>query len=211
MTTRIIRAIFGPIDEYIGNQLPNEVRFTNTNSTFPRKDLNDRLRSKFYKMCQHELEPSAETFLWADGSYELKNGVCEWFSEQLGDNDVVFIQHPRNKTVKEELEDVEKGIASGEPYLTSRYKNENMREQYEHYKKLGFPDTLLVCGGLFLRKNSPSVNQAFDDWFLENVKWTIQDQISLPYIFWKHGLKVKIIDSQCMYGGPFHRYVGHKN
>lgn len=205
----IIRAIIGNIDKYEGHELPNEFRYTEENALRPRSDLNARLKSKYFKMCQHEIKPNAQAFIWADGSYQIYEGITEWFLQELGSADAVFIRHPFLSSAREEMEFVEKGIQNGDPYLVTRYTNERISQQYACYKELGFPDTFLVCGGLFIRKNTPKVNNAFDDWFLENVKWTIEDQISLPYIIWKHKLDIKIIDSNFMLSGPYHKYVGH--
>lgn len=160
-------------------------------------------------MCQHDIAPEATAYVWADGTYTLQEGVAEWLWMHLGEADAVFIRHPYRKTVGEEVAFLEVAMQAGDQYLLDRYAREPMRLQYTSYRESGFPDTDLFCGGLFIRRNAPKVNAAFEDWFLQNVKWSIQDQISLPYILWKHGLTVKIIDSQYMRSGPHHQYIGH--
>jgi hypothetical protein len=95
--------------------------------------------------------------------------------------------------------------------LNKRYINYDLNAQVESYLKEGFPDKDgLIEAGLFLRKNTENVNKAFDHWFIEQVKWSIQDQLSLPYILWKHKINYKIITDYTVYNGPFHKYIGHK-
>lgn len=112
----------------------------------------------------------------------------------------------------EELEDVETAIANGFEYLRVRYGDESMRAQIDAYIDEGFPidEYPLIASGMFIRRNAPHVNAAFDHWLIENFKWTIQDQLSLPYILWKHNLTFNMINGS-IWSGAFYKHTGHVN
>ena len=38
------------------------------------------------------------------------------------------------------------------------------------------------------RAKSKALEKAMADWMQEIETWTLQDQISLPYVLWKHGI-----------------------
>jgi hypothetical protein len=178
-------------------------------SDFPSK-LPSRLQSKYYKMCTHWLHPEYEAYVWIDSSFEVREGLIEWMIEQMGDADCAFFNHLHRNSIVDECNFVEHQLESGNPYLVARYTGQPMSAQVKSYLDSGFnPGFGLFGGGLFIRKNTPKVNHAFDHWYIENTKWTIQDQLSLPYILWKHDLKFKVIDKNLLYLGPFHRFINH--
>jgi hypothetical protein len=179
-------------------------------SDFPSK-LPSRLQSKYYKMCTHWLHPEYDAYVWIDSSFEVHEGLIEWMIEQMGDADCAFFSHLHRNSIVDECNFVEQQMSFGNQYLVARYAGQPMKEQVQSYLREGFnPRFGLYGGGLFIRKNTPKVNHAFDHWYIENTKWTIQDQLSLPYILWKHELKFKVIDKDLLYCGPYHLFSNHK-
>jgi hypothetical protein len=47
------------------------------------------------------------------------------------------------------------------------------------------------------------MNKIFDDWWVENVKNSFQDQISFPYVLWKNNKYPEHIIQQNMYNNQF--------
>jgi hypothetical protein len=204
----IISANFGNIDSP-KSVLKDMIVYDETIASFPTIDLNPRLRAKYFRMCSHMIYPSIPFFIWVDSSIQLKEGIIEWMKKMLGDYDAVFFKHSLRSSVVEEKNYVIQNMSNS--YLNKRYINYDLNAQVESYLKEGFPDKDgLIEAGLFLRKNTENVNKAFDHWFIEQVKWSIQDQLSLPYILWKHKINYKIITDYTVYNGPFHKYIGHK-
>lgn len=150
------------------------------------------------------MQPNYTGLIWADGVVSLQPGVVEWLIEYLGDADAAFILHPYRSSIVEEMEFVYQEMA--DEYIKVRYGKEPMRAQVQQYLQDGFvPKAVpLVAAGLFIRRNSDKVNRVFEHWYIENTKWTIQDQLSLPYIIWKHKLKVNYIPGSFWNSGPFH-------
>jgi hypothetical protein len=69
-----------------------------------------------------------------------------------------------------------------------------MREQLERYIKDGYPDNTLYECGFFIYKNNDLHCKLLDDWWEENIKYSYQDQLSLPYLLWKHNIKPTILN-----------------
>ena len=184
---------------------------------FPRHDLNPRLRAKYFRMSTHWLHPEYSAYIWADGAFQIDDPVAlrSFMVDALGSADCAFFKHPDRQTIVQESDAVIGWIAEGCDhwckYLRVRYEHEPMQAQVEAYVGEGFPmdGYPLIATGLFIRRNLPHVNAAFDHWLIENFKWTIQDQLSLPYILWKHNLSSNLINNVSIWSGPFHKHTGH--
>lgn len=142
--------------------------------------LHPRLRAKFYKlMC-----PFKGLSLFIDGSIEIVDkDIIEKLSKYLKNGWATYTHPAGRKTLTQELED---------SLRMEKYQNVPIREQVDYYLKQGFPDDfgLWACG-VMLRDGK------FEDfgskWMLENLAWTYQDQISLPYLVWKEKFKLDTI------------------
>lgn len=181
---------------------------------FPRQDVNQRLRAKYFRMSTHWLLPDYAAYIWIDAAFHISDidALQVFMVNALGSADCAFFGHPDRQTIAEELKDVETAIANGFEYLRVRYGDEPMRAQVDAYIAEGFPMDKypLIASGMFIRRNVPHVNAAFDHWLIENFKWTIQDQLSFPYILWKHNLTLNIIDGN-IWSEAFHKHTGHVN
>ena len=150
------------------NHLINHMIIYDDSSLFPYPNLTPRLKSKYFKMCTHSIH-SSSFFIWSDTSIILKEGIIDWLINRLGGFDALFFKH-------------------SEEFI-------NNPEQVKDYLDNGFDDQIgLIDCGLFIRRNKPNVNNAFNEWFIEQVKWSMQDQLSLPYILWKHQIQFKLIE-----------------
>lgn len=69
-----------------------------------------------------------------------------------------------------------------------KYINQPLREQVEFYRSQGYPEhNGLMATGLIARDmRNPNLRKINDDWWRENVRWSYQDQLSLPYVLWKN-------------------------
>ena len=97
----IISANFGNIDTP-KSIVKDMIVYDDTSALFPTKDLNPRLRAKYFRMCSHMIYPSIPFFIWVDSSIQLKEGIIEWMKNMLGDYDAVFFKHSLRSSVVEE-------------------------------------------------------------------------------------------------------------
>lgn len=169
----------------------------------PRTVVHPRLRAKIPKMMGWQLVPGYDFYIWGDSSMTLVDtDAVTMLLEELGDYDIAFFRHPEfRNSILEELLHMEQHMAglvdfnSGYEYLNERYKDEELRQQVEFYiSDKDFVDDKLYCGGMFIYRNTTEVQDMLANWLFHNLIYTIQDQLSLPYVLSKANLKVKVLD-----------------
>lgn len=87
--------------------------------------------------------------------------------------------HPRRTTVAEEVK-----ASLGVEGQGGRYAGEPLRAQLAFYRTSGFRDDRgLYAGGTIVW--TPEAWPVSKAWWDEIIRWSIQDQVSLPYVLWK--------------------------
>ncbi len=130
--------------------------------------------SRKYKILAHQYLPDYDLYCYIDGSGRI-------FREPP--KQAIHISHPRRKKVKDECSQI---IALG------KEDSDTVRNQLESYQKEGFRDDVgLYANGFFVRPNEPRYNKIYEDWYSEVEKHSYRDQISFPYVLWKHGVRVR--------------------
>ena len=134
--------------------------------------LHPRLRAKFHKL----ICPFDTLSLFIDGSIEIIDpDIFDELSNFLHNGWATYIHPSGRDCIKSELL---------ESLPMEKYQGLPLQEQVDYYFKQGMPEHfgLFACG-VMLRDGK------FEDfgskWMLENLAWTYQDQISLPYLVWK--------------------------
>ena len=160
--------------------------------------LHPRLQAKFFKIMAHKVFAERtrnplfrlrqnlrrilayDYCIWIDGSVQiLRSDFAEYFISKIGDFGLAMLPHPDRDCIYDELR------AS---LLMRKYKGLPLIEQVDYYKEQGYPaHNGLIVAGLFARdlrvKRLRLINS---EWWNENLKWTYQDQLSLPYVLWKN-------------------------
>jgi hypothetical protein len=172
------------------------------------KQLNKKyynmMSSKFYKVKTHEINilKKYDYFIWIDGSIYLQNNFIENINKIIKNNDniVIHFKHSARNNIVDEC------------YLSmnmSKYKNIDLYKQLYHYIEEGFPDDIgLFENTIIVRKNESNINDVFDSWFKEMMKYGFQDQISLPFIYWKFNIKPFIINEN-VFNNKNYSYVNY--
>ena len=144
------------------------------------RDEPARLASKRAKMMPW-LYCETEAAVWLDASFEIVNpDFSMWVAEHLNLSDFVVWGHPEGRIdIRQEV---------GVCWFFDKYKDYPLREQLQHYVEDGMPENwgLFACGtvGWRFTDEARALGEA---WYEENVRWSIQDQVSLPYLLWKTG------------------------
>lgn len=133
--------------------------------------------------CRPDMWTDADVMIWVDGSFQiLSPDFVRWCIDSLGDGSVGMIRHPHRTTIMAEAE-----VSAG----MTKYQGHPVIEQARHYQRLGYEDQSgLWATGLIVWRNRPSSADLGDAWLAEQLRWTWQDQISLPFLLWKHGVTV---------------------
>ena len=170
-------------------------------STYPLRNnaLHPRMLGKIPKMLAWELYPGYDYYIWIDSQFTFSTSTCaQWFIAQLANGDAAFFAHPHDRTsILDELLFVEDGMNNNSEYLISRYGGENMRKQVEHYlQDATFADNVLIAAGAFIYSAKIVENKQYNvmkEWFYHNCIWSVQDQLSLPYLLHKFNIKYTIM------------------
>ena len=173
--------------------------------------ISPRLQSKLPKMCGFEWFKDADLIGWLDCAYTVTTpGLAAWLVEQLGDADICLMRHPERTSVSDEIAFMAQRMQQGDDYLISRYAGEPMAEQVQSYlSDPGFHDGWLAAAGCFVYRNTPAVRAAMKDWLIECIRWSSQDQLSLPYVLQRHGIEPRWMDAS-IWRSPHFRYDGHR-
>ena len=145
-------------------------------------DSHPRLAAKRPK-ARPDLYTDCETSFWMDGSIHVRDGsFAERIRALLRGSDLILTDHPEDRDClyaeAEHCQDWPK------------YSDEPLREQVDHYRTAGMPEHFgLWAAGCIARSHTPAMQRFGDAWLAEMERWTIQDQVSLPYLLWRDGVR----------------------
>jgi hypothetical protein len=137
-----------------------------------------RLAAKAPKMLPFDFVKS-EVAVWVDAAFEVVgDGFRDFCVDALGDSDVVVWEHPEDRDC----------LFREATYCQDwpKYSGEPIREQTAYYRAEGMPEGfgLWACGAIVWRNNDKA-REFGRAWHQENVRWSIQDQVSFPFLVWK--------------------------
>ena len=163
---------------------------------YPRRDLVPRLRAKYFKCQLHRL-PETQRYrwlAWADSKFHFRDTsfLAEGVERLQGmppSSRLMLRRHPRRPTVRSEYQYVVREMQKGNQYVLTRYHTEPMDEQIAFYETQGWNTAarLWSCG-LWLIENNAAIRACWDTWWDHNIKFSIQDQLSLPIALENHNL-----------------------
>ncbi len=141
--------------------------------------------AKYYKIKTHNIDilKNYDYYIWVDGSITLRPDFIKNIKKILMNNDIKIInfKHSARDNIKDEL---------NVSLPMNKYKSQKIKEQYDYYISNGFKDDYgLYENTSFVKKNDEQTNKIFDDWWIENLKWSYQDQISYPFVLYKSNKK----------------------
>ncbi|MCK9351244.1 MAG: glycosyltransferase domain-containing protein [Candidatus Paceibacterota bacterium] len=171
--------------------------FMFTDENFPPRihAMVPRLQAKIPKFFSWQMKPGYDYYLWIDGNLSLAHpDSLKYFYDQCQGYDIVVLKHPVRPDIRQEVRYTRKGVKQKSLYFMGRYPNELLKEQYEAIlADKDFVDDLLVCGGIFMFRNTPEIQNMFKEWWYNVSRYIVQDQISFPYALKKSGVKIKVL------------------
>jgi hypothetical protein len=185
-------------------------------------DLNPRMRAKWYKMHPHLLFPRGrpgwrenrrlrlvhplrryDYTIWIDGSIAPKS---EHFARDLvgavGASGIAVFKHPDRDCIYDEAK---------ESVRWAKYNGLPIMQQVESYRAEGYPEHhgLMAAGVIVRRTGLASLARMDEAWWQENLRWTCQDQLSLPVVQWRLGLTNEWIPRHLWFN-PWYDYIPHR-
>lgn len=158
-------------------------------------DESPRLAAKRAKMMPW-LYTDCDAAVWLDASFEvLGSGFAGFARAALEQDDFVVWQHPEGRVDITDEAQVSMTL--------KKYQGSHIKEQAAFYKQQGFPENWgLFAAGTIGWRFTPTVKRFGSLWLRECHDWSIQDQVSLPYLLWSEGMKFGIWQAN-EYQNPF--------
>ena len=123
-----------------------------------------------------------DTVMWLDGSFIIDNGACAIVDRHLERGDIVAWRHPSGRR---------DAFAEAEFSAPLRkYRDEPTLEQAAAYREEGLPPgSGLWETGMMARRRTPLIEQLGRMWLDEIERWSVQDQVSFPFVCWQLGVE----------------------
>jgi len=185
-----------------------------TDQTMPPRvnALHPRLQAKIPKMLSHETDPGYDYYLWLDSSiYIAHQDAILWMLGELGSHEIALFRHPHRNAVGDELRFCVEQMNGQNPYLRNRYLNEPMQQQVASYLATGsYVDDRLFACGIFLYSKALLAHRPdfLRSWYFECARWSVQDQLSLPWLLHKHGVRYSTVNGD-IFDNPYFKMVDH--
>ena len=126
-----------------------------------------------------DLYTDCDASLWMDGSIHVRDGAfARHVRALLEQHELVLTDHPEDRNCLY----AEAVHCQDWP----KYAAEPIRAQTAHYRAAGMPESFgLWAAGCIARRHTPAMVRLGDAWLEEMERWSIQDQVSLPFILWR--------------------------
>jgi hypothetical protein len=155
----------------------------------PHEYLDQIRRARVAKILSHQFLREYDISIWIDANIGIRGDLAAFSNMALARADIAFFRHGmRRPSVAAEIQACEQ---AGKAPL------EIMSLQYEDYRARGFTDNAGIIpetGVIIRRHHHPAVRAAMEEWWAELLKYSVRDQISLPYIVWKNALPITLLD-----------------
>ena len=153
-----------------------------------------RLEAKWYKIFPSE---EYDLTIWTDGSAQITSKFfTQWIIDNMGNGMLMAFKHPHLDCIYKEAANC---------FDFPKYTKEALFEQVGHYHKQGYPrnNGLWACGLIARRLGAGYFNSA---WWGEINRWSIQDQLSFPYVVWRDKFPITTLDVN-QYDNPYIKFL----
>lgn len=165
----------------------------------PRPGCADRLAAKVAK-CVPEIYTNDHRTIWMDAACRLTGEESVETLLAWSENEpIAQFAHPHRECCLQEA-DASVGI--------SKYSHQNLMGQKQHYFDDGMPERWgLWCTGLIVRNHwrpewpDGIRREVGQDWLVEQMRWTDQDQVSEAYILHRYDVRPFTLAGN-IYGNP---------
>ena len=145
------------------------------------KKIYNMMCAKYYKLKNHEIDilQKYDYIIWIDGSITLRPNFINNVLKNIIDNDyeLASFKHSERNNINDEVK---------LSLTMDKYKTQDLNTQYQFYLQDVFNDNIgLFENTIIIRKKTERINNIFDMWWIHNLKYSYQDQISFPYVLWK--------------------------
>lgn len=141
------------------------------------------MAAKRFKMLPHVGHRFA---IWIDANMEVTSPTFAREALESVRDGIAVWQHPRRDCVYAEAE-----ASVGAESQGGKYATQPILEQAASYRAAGYPEHagLYACGTVVWDRDDPRARPLGFEWLGECERWTFQDQISLPVVAARMGVR----------------------
>jgi hypothetical protein len=157
--------------------------------------------AKYYKIKTHKIDilQKYDYFIWVDGSVFLRPDFIDNMIYNCNNYNLINFKHSERDNIKDEYE-----LSITIP----KYNDKDLYNQYQTYINKEFPDNIgLFENTIFARKNDNRINHIFDKWWVHNLEYSFQDQISYPFVLWESKSIPDLIIQENVFNNHNYSYV----
>jgi hypothetical protein len=147
------------------------------------EDLDLVRRARRPKLLPHRYLEDFDVSIWIDASAGLLVDPVELARSSLGDASIAIPRHPARDCVYREIDTC---------VALRKDAESTLRAQGRTYRDAGLPERngLWEATIIVRRHHDPHVVEAMEAWWDELQRGSRRDQVSLPWIVWKTGLRI---------------------
>ena len=155
-----------------------------------KSEYGNRRTARMYKTLPHKFLPEADYWIWVDGSVRPRLTSEEMLKRWLPANRrIAAFKHPDRRDVYQE---------SRACIKFKKDKAKTLQKQVAKYRRESFPSGWgLAETKVVIRRNCSKIEQLNKFWWKEILNHSVRDQVSLPYVCWRLGMKWAIIPGRC--------------
>ncbi len=145
-------------------------------------NFHGRISAGFWKYRPDLAMPGVEVTGFLSGNIEVRDpDFAERCMAELGDDDLLLMHHPYRDCIVEE-----ESASHPDP----RFDACDTAGQVQSYLEEGLPRHWgLFFAGFLVRRDTPDIRAFNDAINVEFRRWSGQDQLIIPYLLWKMGIK----------------------
>jgi len=173
----------------------------------PPHIANPTLINRYHKFFPHCLGFDTDWSVYVDGNMRVIGPVSELVDDVKEENALMAcLQHPWRQTVEQEIDAcISVGKIAGEEVRV-------VRNQYSRYLTEAMPvDLPLLENKVIIRShNDARIQSAMHLWWTEFKDNAKRDQVSLPYVLWKQGVRPHLINASVWQREQYFQRYGHR-
>lgn len=157
-------------------------------SSFPQLlELDDYHRAKYFKLFPFEFFPNYDFSIWVDGNVKIIADIYP-LAIMAGEAAMATFENPLHDCIYTE-----------QRYMVfyNRINKHDIEKQVGDYRQDGFPEHygMREFSIIYRDLHNNECYEIMKEWWYHCNHYTMRDQISLPYILWKHGKSIDYIKS----------------
>jgi len=162
----------------------------------------NRRTARHYKALPHRYLPYADVWIWMDANVRPRmpaQALTRYMTAGL-----VTFNHWRRQCLYKEASECIRQRKDGRDVLEA---------QAARYRRAGMPRNWgLAATRIVIRRNTEPIQALNEAWWAEIERGSVRDQVSLPFVSWRAGMRWGALPGTCKPGNSDSRwlYLGHR-